>query len=429
MFNRHIDDRDRLMNKWRRTDSAEMAAIVNNVAKQLENYERYFGLRQRERKAADRAVFMACVEALTCDLIHRALTSENMLGRIAVSMDRTVKAGRYKAPCDSKQFPQIVHLMAAPEMGFLGVCELGGWQIGKRTAVRAGGRLKEWIDYWGIEVTDLRLDGDEEIVIQKRGKYDPMNTVDGRAEWIDYPESNMSKKYRREVRTINEWLHKAQLDYSGGRLVDLSDKRLRRYFNNASFKEGGRLFGGFWQWLKSRQVRHITINGERIAEVDFETMQVALARASVGHPHDIWKDAYMVPGFEQYRAGIKRVFASMLFAQKPLKRWPRDVQCLFPPGTSILSVCEAIEKAFPELSDLWYVGAGFRLMFTESQVLVQVLLRLIERGVVALPKHDCVLVPEKKAALAAKVMQETFEELTGGPVGLTVNGKRWLKVM
>lgn len=425
-FNRYIDDRDRLMNKWRQAASSEMSALVNEVAHQLHNYENYFCLRKRERRANDMSIFRACVEALVCDLVHRALTSENMKGRIAVSMRTSIKSSRYKAPCDSKQFPIVVDLMSKPEMGYLDVCELGGWQIGKRTAVRAGERLLSRIDSWGIEVQDLRLSYDEEIVIQKTGRHDPRNVIDSRAEWIDYPDSNLSRKYRQQVRTINEMLEKANLRYHGGQLVDLSDKRLRRYFNNGSFNEGGRLFGGFWQHLKRRQVSLITIGPEDVAEVDFETMQVAIARAHARTPHNpnAILDAYHVEGWTSHRRGIKKVLASMLFAQKPLTRWPRETQCLFPPGTNILDVRNALERAFPEMEPCWYSGWGYKFMFTESQILVDVLLKLAEARVIALPKHDCVIVPKSKAALASRIMRESFESLTGGLVGTTINGRK-----
>ncbi|HNP36499.1 MAG TPA: hypothetical protein PKK10_11660 [Woeseiaceae bacterium] len=436
-YNRHIDDRDRLMNKWRRAASPELRALIRDVITQLENYEKYFNLRKRARKADDRVTFDGCIEALVCDLIHRALTSENMKGRIAVSLDTSIKATRYKAITDSHQFPYIVDLMTKPEMDWLEVCEIGGWQIGKRTAVRATERLIGRIDHWDIETTDIELKGEQEIVIQKTGKHDPKNAIDGRAEWIDYKESNLSKKYRREVREINEQLRTADIGYTGTRLIDLTDTRLQRYFNNASFKQGGRLFGGFWQQLRARQAKLVTINGEAIGEVDFECMQVALARAAAGVPHDLTADAYDIdvidtkPGEEviewnpdRLRKGIKKLLASMLFSKRQLKRWPKETQCHFPPGTKVRHVCQAIEKAHPGLQDFWYTGAGYRFMFTESQILVRVLLKLKQAGVVALPKHDCVLVPYSKKYLASKIMRETFEELTGGRVSVTVNGSK-----
>ena len=54
-------------------------------------------------------------------------------------------------------------------------------------------------------------------------------------------------------------------------------------------------------------------------------------------------------------------------------------------------------------------------MFLESEILVQVLLRLIDHGVTALPIHDAVLVAEAHEQQAARVMHACFEEATGFP--------------
>jgi hypothetical protein len=52
------------------------------------------------------------------------------------------------------------------------------------------------------------------------------------------------------------------------------------------------------------------------------------------------------------------------------------------------------------------------LQFEESQILVDVLLRLIDLGVVALPVHDAVVVPVSRAAQVKEVMLEVFSSHT-----------------
>jgi hypothetical protein len=52
-------------------------------------------------------------------------------------------------------------------------------------------------------------------------------------------------------------------------------------------------------------------------------------------------------------------------------------------------------------------------MFIESEILVDVLLRLIDVGVTALPVHDAIIVPESKAAMAKETMLSVFRARTG----------------
>ena len=52
--------------------------------------------------------------------------------------------------------------------------------------------------------------------------------------------------------------------------VNVGQRRLKRLFNNGSFEQHGRLYGGFWLPMKSED-RHycLTIKGSPIAVLDF----------------------------------------------------------------------------------------------------------------------------------------------------------------
>lgn len=52
-------------------------------------------------------------------------------------------------------------------------------------------------------------------------------------------------------------------------------------------------------------------------------------------------------------------------------------------------------------------------MFIESQIMVDVLLRLIDRRIVRLPVHDAVIISEPDAGTARAVMMEAFMRDTG----------------
>ena len=51
--------------------------------------------------------------------------------------------------------------------------------------------------------------------------------------------------------------------------VDLSERRLRRYFTRGSFESGGRLFGWFWQELNKKQRKNIIIDDEEAVSLDY----------------------------------------------------------------------------------------------------------------------------------------------------------------
>jgi hypothetical protein len=140
-------------------------------------------------------------------------------------------------------------------------------------------------------------------------------------------------------------------------------------------------------------------------------MFARLAYVRAGEPAPLG-DLYALPGFEGYRDGVKQVFSAMLSRRGPLKRIPRECPEL-PPGCTGKIIRAAILDRHQGLWQVFETGVGYELMFLESQILIAILLRLIDLGIVALPLHDGLMVAESKAETAAKVMGNVAEELTG----------------
>jgi hypothetical protein len=202
--------------------------------------------------------------------------------------------------------------------------------------------------------------------------------------------------------------------------IDPHRRKLRRFFNVPSwmpqdtirFDLGGRLYGGWWQNLKEERRVFIEISGEQIVDLDFKSMFAQLAYVRAGKPMPPG-DSYTLPGFEDFREGVKRTLIAMLFRQKPLKRVPRESSKLLPAGCTGKQIRAAILARHPGLGSVVETGIGFELMFFESQILIAILLRLIDRGIVALPMHDGLMVAQSKADTAERVMGDVAEELTG----------------
>ena len=55
---------------------------------------------------------------------------------------------------------------------------------------------------------------------------------------------------------------------------------------------------------------------------------------------------------------------------------------------------------------------GMKFMFLESEILIDVLLELNSKGIVALPIHDCILVKESAQKAAKDVMLRVFKQHT-----------------
>ena len=66
------------------------------------------------------------------------------------------------------------------------------------------------------------------------------------------------------------------------------DNFVYRVFNNRSWKQGGRFYGGFWQRIPSEYRRHIRIDGHPTVEVDYSSHHPVLLYARKGINY--WKE-------------------------------------------------------------------------------------------------------------------------------------------
>lgn len=76
-------------------------------------------------------------------------------------------------------------------------------------------------------------------------------------------------------------------------------------------------------------------------------------------------------------------------------------------------VVSRLEEVHPDLRPFFGTNVGHRVQFTESEILVDVLLRLKDQDILALPIHDAIIVTHSSVPNAETAMEEVFEEHTG----------------
>ena len=222
---------------------------------------------------------------------------------------------------------------------------------------------------------------------------------------------------------INQWIKVAELNYlmpiNSETDLDLSERRLRRYFTRGSFESGGRLFGGFWQELKKEQRKNIIIDNEEAVSLDYSQMAPRILYGLCG-TRPTTEDCYRIPGYERYRSGIKKVFNAMTFADKQMTRFPKGVKQMFKEDISFQEVSDAIRRYHSGIAHMFYVGIGHYLQYQESQILIKVLLGLKDLGILALPIHDAVVVGRAWVDMSKELMEQVFLDMT--------NVESWVQV-
>ena len=278
----------------------------------------------------------------------------------------------------------------------------------------------------------------EEVVIETDKQEVVMLKRDAGSDLVEYEETPKTMKYRRQMKLINGFLADAGalLTTEGMERFDNRARFLVRKFTYNNFEKGGRLWGGLWDapMKKTERPELLRIQGERTAEVDFDSIIVHLAYALHGEEPPRQKDMYAIPGLHpESRPGIKKFIGAHLFRESNRRQFPKDRET----GKSIIEdfhisdrcksysqVLSLIEAVHPALvQDFFGTGVGHHLQFLESQLMVNVLLRCSLKRIVALPLHDALIVRGDQAERVASIMEGTALSVLGRRIPVTVKGQ------
>jgi hypothetical protein len=193
--------------------------------------------------------------------------------------------GRYANPVYGQHFLDVIRLMT--ELKLIARLTTGyRFSGGSKapTLVRPTDALAEHLPLKDMDWSCIRRVAARELIILKAGKDD-----DGRSAPIDYRETRSTTLMRGQVARINKWLAAANIELvndtgsfpigDDGMPIAVFRRSVYRIFNNGSWQEGGRLWGGFWMSMKRAERSRMRINGEPITDVDYQQLYPRLAYA------------------------------------------------------------------------------------------------------------------------------------------------------
>lgn len=86
-------------------------------------------------------------------------------------------------------------------------------------------------------------------------------------------------------------------------------------------------------------------------------------------------------------------------------------------------VVVSIEQSHTEISEDFYKNKALGLMGLDSQIMNNVLMLCKEDGIVALPLHDSIIVPESEGLNASVIMKEAYEKVLGSDYNCKIDIK------
>lgn len=329
---------------------------------------------------------------------------------LAVSMEHDA-VNRY----DRKglgQLPKLLDLLCSAGLATKIKAE---WRA-KRTRFMPTEKLASLLLGLEVEPSDLlKVPGEETIRLTvrspgrgKRGSRKP-------SVLCNYEDDTESNAMRDEMRIINRYLGQTPITLNGRPQAPFLLYRsfiLRHPEDPVSFNLHGRLYGGFWLSLGKEERGGLMIDGEPIADLDYVSMfpRLAYVKAGLAPPEG---DLYAIPGLENHRDGAKQALSALLSGQGEMKSLPRNSKDKLPKGWNAKKLQAAMISHHPHLTPFFGTDMGLDLMFTESQIMVKALLDLASQNVPALPMHDGMMVPESKAGLALKAMEDVALAVVG----------------
>jgi hypothetical protein len=212
-------------------------------------------------------------------------------------------------------------------------------------------------------------------------------------------------------RSLVDWCNKKLAEHSRQPALtqpEFFNRHLHRIFNDGTFDRGGRLYGAWYQhapkWVRGR----IHIDDSATTELDYSGMSVRMIYHDRGM--DYLDDPYWIPqlavyGIQQrvgpnhFRDAIKRLVQAMLNNEDDdLSPEMIELDQSFRPKYTRKQVRDMILAKHDAISDVFGTGAGKALQRYDSDIAFDVIITLMDEGILCLPIHDSFIVTERHKA-------------------------------
>jgi hypothetical protein len=271
---------------------------------------------------------------------------------------------------------------------------------------------------------------------------------------VDYTDSDFTVNSRELLSRYNDILERNFIDISlanfewqeYGKNVDLTVRYIKfdvlnkftyRVFNNSSFNEGGRFYGGWWQSVPSIFRSRIVINNKPTVEYDFKAIHVVLLYAISGIDYfrkfgqnvDPYLDEWSVAAFnvssdqrEAYRSLFKTTFMCCInstggraHAKKALTNAVRKDAKLKELKPNIDLALDCFERQHEAVKEHFYSGIGMRLMNIDSKLAEAVIRHFTDvEKLPVLCVHDSFICAKRDDDLMVGLLKGVANEVLAG---------------
>ncbi|MDC0457534.1 hypothetical protein OAM56_06390 [Alphaproteobacteria bacterium] len=208
--------------------------------------------------------------------------------------------------------------------------------------------------------------------------------------------------------------------------ISSNERLVRRIFNNASWKDGGRFYGGWWQRVPSFFRSKIYLNNEGTIEDDYRSLHPNLLYANKGLDYVKLNrgDAYdiHVPHIndkDDKRKLVKRLMLIAINAKDEVTAF-RAVKSELQEEIPYFSfkfddlklILKNLKEKHHEIADDFCTGKGLQLMNLDGKITEYIINKFTQNNTPVLCIHDSFVVPRSKDDFLRRTMNEAIINVT-----------------
>ena len=304
-------------------------------------------------------------------------------------------------------------------------------RIGRISRIRASNKLIKLFAKRNLHSHMIQRSKNIELIIMK----DAVNKNE-----IDYEDNDETIKMREDLKKYNELLARTYVDipmYSerGVRVkikknddeykyisINQTEKVIKRVFNNNSWEDGGRFYGGWWQRIPSYERQHIHFFNIPSSEIDYSGLHIKLLYLQ--YDHDLKEDPYTIPGIEQNEMNRRIIKLCMLnlinakdenLALKAIQNeinFDIDLYGYFKKNKiQLKQFTQLMKKHHEKIKNSFGTGAGIKLQKFDAMIAEEIINHFTNLDIPVLCIHDSFIISADKTEELDKVMQEKFNDV------------------
>jgi hypothetical protein len=293
--------------------------------------------------------------------------------------------------------------------------------------MRATDKLIPLMTKYGIKNDYIQKSPKTECIIQRNK--DKKET--------DYVDTRAIIKIRKSLNAYNNLLRSTFIDIPDNALkeyeksasakgevkINLNEKFIKRIFNNSSWDDGGRFYGGWWQRIPRELRQKVRINHDPVIEIDYSGLHIILLYANDGIDYwkDIGKDPYILAGYkddEKTRRLLKFILLTILNAEtkaKAIKAIQKEInfnQKIYfwvkRDGIDIRKIVDDFASNHERIKKHFFTGEGVKLQRLDSRIAEDIINQFAKEEIPVLCIHDSFIVQSVQEEKLKKMMEDSF---------------------